>query len=60
MANPSRKNEDGDFYWRYHEKFNKEIPNIEIELIDNVHSDVARCVLSQGISLYRVTWCLPE
>jgi len=32
--------EDGDFYWRYHEKFKKEIPTIGIDLIDNIHSDV--------------------
>ena len=41
--------EDGDFYWRYHEKFNKEIPNIELELIDNIHSDVADDGYVKGI-----------
>ena len=32
--------EDGDFYWRYHETFKKEIPRMDIALIDNIHSDV--------------------
>lgn len=41
--------EDGDFYWRYHEKFNREIPQIEIGLIDNIHSDVADEGYTKGI-----------
>ena len=41
--------EDGDFYWRYHEKFNREIPEIDIELIDNIHSDVTDSGYTKGI-----------
>lgn len=41
--------EDGDFYWRYHEKFNREIPEIDIELIDNIHSDVTDGGYTKGI-----------
>lgn len=41
--------EDGDFYWRYHEKYNREIPNLEVGLIDNVHSDVADSGYTKGI-----------
>ena len=41
--------EDGDFYWRYHEKFNREIPEIAIDLIDNVHSDVTDDGYTKGI-----------
>jgi hypothetical protein len=41
--------EDGDFYWRYHEKFNREIADIEIALIDNIHSDVTDGGYVKGI-----------
>ena len=41
--------EDGDFYWRYHEKFNREIPEVNIELIDNIHSDVTDGGYKKGI-----------
>jgi len=41
--------EDGDFFWRYHEKFNREIPNLEISLIDNIHSDVTDDGYVKGI-----------
>jgi len=41
--------EDGDFFWRYHEKFNKEIPDIEIALIDNIHSEVTDDGYTKGI-----------
>jgi len=41
--------EDGDFYWRYHEKYNREIPSIEIGLIDNIHSDIADGGYTKGI-----------
>jgi hypothetical protein len=41
--------EDGDFYWRYHEKFNKEISDIELELIDNIHSDITDGGYTKGI-----------
>jgi hypothetical protein len=41
--------EDGDFYWRYHEKFNREIPEINIELIHNIHSEVTDGGYTKGI-----------
>ena len=41
--------EDGDFYWRYHERFNREIPDIELPLIDNIHSDVTDGGYAKGI-----------
>ncbi|MDO8714475.1 MAG: hypothetical protein Q7K13_08370 [Polynucleobacter sp.] len=41
--------EDGDFFWRYHEKFNREISNLEIGLIDNIHSDVTDDGYVKGI-----------
>ena len=41
--------EDGDFYWRYHEKFGREIANIELDLIDNTHSDVTDGGYTKGI-----------
>ena len=41
--------EDGDFFWRYHEKFNREIPNLDIGLIDNIHSDVTDDGYLKGI-----------
>lgn len=41
--------EDGDFYWRYHEKFNKEIVDLEIGMIDNIHSDVTDGGYTKGI-----------
>ena len=41
--------EDGDFYWRYHEKFSKEIADLEIGLIDNIHSDVTDGGYTKGI-----------
>lgn len=41
--------EDGDFYWRYHEKFNREIPDLGIGLIDNIHSDVTDGGYVKGI-----------
>jgi len=41
--------EDGDFYWRYHEKYNREIPSFEVDLIDNIHSDVTDDGYTKGI-----------
>ena len=41
--------EDGDFYWRYHETFGNEIPSFEIENIDNVHSDITDGGYTKGI-----------
>lgn len=33
--------EDGDFHWRYYKKYNKEITSIQLDLIDNVQSEIA-------------------
>jgi hypothetical protein len=33
--------EDGDFYWRYYKKYNKEITSVQLGLIDNVQSEIA-------------------
>lgn len=41
--------EDGDFYWRYHETFGVEIPSYEIGNIDNVHSDITDGGYTKGI-----------
>ena len=41
--------EDGDFFWRYHEKFDKEIPDLKIDLIDNIHSELAESGYTKGI-----------
>jgi hypothetical protein len=41
--------EDGDFYWRYHEKFGREIASVTLPHIDNVCSDVADDGYIKGI-----------
>jgi predicted glycosyltransferase involved in capsule biosynthesis len=41
--------EDGDFFWRYYQEFQREIPSVDMELIDNVHSDVADDGYTKGI-----------
>lgn len=41
--------EDGDFYWRYHEKYSREIPSIDLPSIDNINSDVADEGYTKGI-----------
>jgi len=41
--------EDGDFYWRYHEKLEREIPSINLSHIDNVCSDIADSGYTKGI-----------
>lgn len=41
--------EDGDFYWRYHEKFKKEIASLDIGGIENVCSDLADDGYVKGI-----------
>ena len=41
--------EDGDFFWRYHENYKHEILNIEIPLIENVHSDLRDEGYKKGI-----------
>ena len=41
--------EDGDFYWRYHQRYQRDIPSVEIGLIDNVHSDLADDGYIKGI-----------
>jgi hypothetical protein len=41
--------EDGDFYWRYHEKFGRELPSVALPHIDNICSDVADDGYVKGI-----------
>lgn len=41
--------EDGDFYWRYHEKLNREIASVDITGIENVCSDLADDGYVKGI-----------
>lgn len=41
--------EDGDFFWRYYQKYQREIPSIDIQLIDNVQSDLADDGYTKGI-----------
>lgn len=41
--------EDGDFYWRYHETYGREIPSIDLPNIDNICSDVADDGYTKGI-----------
>jgi len=41
--------EDGDFFWRYAQKFNREMASIDIPGVDNVQSDIADCGYSKGI-----------
>lgn len=41
--------EDGDFYWRYHEKYGREIPSLDLPSIDNICSDVADDGYTKGI-----------
>ncbi len=41
--------EDGDFYWRFYKKYKREIPAVDINLIDNVQSDLADDGYTKGI-----------
>jgi hypothetical protein len=41
--------EDGDFFWRYYQKYRKEIPSVDIALIHNVQSDLADDGYTKGI-----------
>jgi predicted glycosyltransferase involved in capsule biosynthesis len=41
--------EDGDFFWRYHQRYQREIPNSELGLIENVQSDLADDGYTKGI-----------
>jgi predicted glycosyltransferase involved in capsule biosynthesis len=41
--------EDGDFFWRYHQKYQREIPSIDVPLIDNIQSDLADEGYTKGI-----------
>jgi len=41
--------EDGDFFWRYHEKFGREIPSVSLPSIDNIQSDIADTGYTKGI-----------
>lgn len=44
--------EDGDFAWRYHETFRKEIPSVEIAGIENIQSKVADEGFTKGVGHY--------
>jgi hypothetical protein len=41
--------EDGDFYWRYHEKYGREIASFDMDGIENVCSDLADDGYVKGI-----------
>jgi len=41
--------EDGDFYWRYHDRFGVEIPSVDLPYIDNICSDIADDGYAKGI-----------
>ena len=41
--------EDGDFFWRFYKKYKKEIPGVDVGLIDNVQSDLADEGYTKGI-----------
>ena len=41
--------EDGDFFWRFYKKYKKEIPGVDMCLIDNVQSDLADEGYTKGI-----------
>jgi len=41
--------EDGDFFWRFYKKYKKEIPSVDMGLIDNVQSDLADDGYTKGI-----------
>lgn len=41
--------EDGDFFWRYHQRYQREIANAELPLIENVQSDLADDGYTKGI-----------
>lgn len=41
--------EDGDFFWRYHEALGREIPSISLPAIDNICSDIADEGYTKGI-----------
>lgn len=44
--------EDGDFVWRYHETFDREITSINIAGIDNIQSTLADSGYEKGIGNY--------
>lgn len=41
--------EDGDFFWRYHQRYQREIPSVNLNLIDNVQSNLADDGYTKGI-----------
>jgi hypothetical protein len=41
--------EDGDFFWRYRFKYQREIPSFDVPLINNVQSDLADDGYTKGI-----------
>ncbi len=44
--------EDGDFVWRYHASFGKEIPSIELPFLENTGSDLVDEGFMKGIRQY--------
>jgi hypothetical protein len=44
--------EDGDFVWRYHETYDREIPSIDISGINNIQSKLADSGFIKGIGHY--------
>ena len=41
--------EDGDFYWRYYQIYQREIPSVDLRFIDNVQSELADEGYTKGI-----------
>ena len=41
--------EDGDFFWRYHETFGREIPSVDVHGIANIQSDLADDGYTKGV-----------
>ncbi len=41
--------EDGDFFWRYYQRFGREIASVNLPLIENVQSDLADDGYTKGI-----------
>jgi hypothetical protein len=41
--------EDGDFFWRYYQRYDKEIASVDLPFIENVQSDLADDGYTKGI-----------
>ncbi len=41
--------EDGDFYWRYFQRYGREIGSVDLPFIENVQSDLADEGYTKGI-----------